>query len=84
MKWNMWYTVGVAVFIVVLLAGGGLWFMLSRNLLTGQQTASVPAFQGGQQAIVLSPDDIGMSVVFRSDNKALKFSISKTQGITDV
>src|SRR6185312_15649445 len=38
----------------------------------------------GAQVLTLSPDAIGLQIAFRSDNKALKFSINKTQGITDV
>lgn len=80
MKWNMWYTVAVAAVVVVLLAGGGLWFTLSRN-----KTQQIPAVTDDtQQVLTLSPDAIGLTIAFRSDNKAMKFTVANASGMNSI
>lgn len=73
------YLVIAAVIIVLLGAAGGYYLMAQK-----QNAPSPVAQDQTAQVLTLSPDAIGLQIAFRSDNKALKFSITKTQGITDV
>ncbi|HYK07902.1 MAG TPA: hypothetical protein VEW42_00210 [Candidatus Eisenbacteria bacterium] len=78
MKWNKWYTVA-AVVVVVLLVGIGTWFVLNRS------AKKVPAIMDEtQNVLTLSPDAIGLSVAFRADNKAMKFTVANANGINSI
>ena len=78
MKWNKWYTIA-AVVLVVILVGVGTWFVL------GQKKTQTPAIMDEtQNVLTLSPDAIGLSVAFRADKKAMKFTVGNADGINSI
>lgn len=78
MKWNKMYTI-VAVVVAVLLIGVGTWFVL------GSKKAQKPAIMDEtQNVLTLSPDAINLSVAFRADNKAMKFTVGNADGINSI
>lgn len=79
MKWNMWYTI-VAVAVAVVVIGVGTWLVLGRKAV--QQGPEI--MDQTQNVLTLSPDDIGLSVSFRDDNKAMKFNVSNANGINSI
>lgn len=69
-----------AVVVVLLIAGGATWFVMSQK-----KTQQVPAAADQtQQVLTLSPDDIALTVDFRADNKAMKFTVGKADGINSI
>lgn len=81
MKQKQWYMVGAAVGALLLIVGGIVFFTSSKKSTTQQ----IPAYQDQtQQVLTLSPDSIGLSIAFRSDNKAMKFSVGNASGINSI
>lgn len=70
----------VAVVVVLLLAGGATWYVMSQK----KQTARPVAEDQTQQVLTLSPDEIGLTVAFRADNKAMKFNVANADGINSI
>ena len=71
----------VIVVAVLILAGGTTWYVLSSQ----KKTQQAPMMQDQtQQVLTLSPDDIGLTIDFRSDNKAMKFTVAKADGINSI
>lgn len=71
-----------AVVVAVVLIGVGVFLFLNSKKLSTQQ---IPAFNDQtQQVLTLSPDSIGLSIAFRSDNKAMKFSVGNANGINSI
>jgi hypothetical protein len=78
MKRKQWYVVA-AVVVAVLLIGAGTWLVL------GSKKAQKPAIMDEtQNVLTLSPDAIGLSFAFRSDNKAMKFTVANASGINSI
>ena len=78
MKQKQWYVI-VAVVVAVLLIGVGTWLVL------GSKKAQKPAIMDEtQNVLTLSPDAIGLSFAFRSDNKAMKFTVANANGINSI
>lgn len=78
MKRNQLIIAVVAAVLVLL--GGTTWYVMSQK-----KTQQAPMAQDQtQQVLTLSPDDIGLTVAFRSDNKAMKFTVSKADGINSI
>lgn len=71
----------VAVFLLVV--GGGGYYVLSSNQTTGE-----PAEEEAQAiedtVPTLTPEQIGLTLTARADNKAVKFAIAKATDITSV
>lgn len=69
----------VAVAIGILLVAAGGYYVLSQK-----QVAQTPVSQNqSPQIYTLSPDSVGLTISFRSDNNALKFTMT-TKDITTV
>lgn len=66
--------------IVILLIGGGV-FVLNSNKT---KPAPAPTATTEEEVKKLNPDDIGLTFTARSDKKAVKFSISKIDDISNV
>ena len=81
MKPNQWYILIVTTVVVIALVGSGAWFLGQKKVVKEQAPS---AFQQQQQAIVLSPQSIGLSIAFRSDNRAMKFTVGNALGITSI
>jgi hypothetical protein len=71
----------VIVFVIVLIAGG-FFFLNRNNKAKTQQTAQEGFIE--EDLPKLTPGDIGLSLVARSDSKAIKFIIAKAAGIDKV
>ena len=81
MKPNQLYLLIAAVVVLVILVGTGAW-ILGRKKAVPQQ---LPTSAGQtQQAIVLSPSSIGLSIAFRSDKRAMKFTVGNATGIDSI
>lgn len=72
--------IAVAVIIVLLLGVGGFVFV-NHNLSQGQSDEQTQNFD---DAIKLSPKDIGLQMIASSNKKQVKFVINKPQGFTKV
>ena len=74
---------GVIVLLVVLILGGGLWYFIAAKSSSNQANQSQENSLGGQTQTIgtLSPSDIGLQLVLRSDNKAVKFIANKLGGV---
>lgn len=82
MKQKQWYIIGAVVVVVILIAVGISFFLNSKKTSTQQQ---IPAYNGQQQQVLtLSPDSIGLSIAFRSDNRAMKFTVGNADGINSI
>ena len=81
LKPKQWYVVIAIVVVVVALVGGGVWLVASKKA-TPQQIPAV--MDDAQQVQTLSPDAIGLTIAFRSDNKAMKFSVGNADGINSI
>ncbi len=68
----------IAAVIILLIAGASVYVLSQKK-----PTATVPGDQI-QQILTLSPDTIGLTTAFRSDNKAMKFTIGNASDITAV
>ena len=80
MKQKQWYIV-VGVVVVVVLLGVGGWLFLGKKNATQQ----IPAVNDQtQQVQTLSPDAIGLTIAFRADNKAMKFTVGNAAGINSI
>ena len=81
MKQKQWYILAGIVVVVVGLVAGGVWLVASKKSSTQQ----IPAFdEQTQQVLTLSPSAIGLTTAFRSDNKAMKFTVGNADGITSI
>ena len=81
MKYKNWYIIAAVVVALIVLVGGGVWLLASKKTATQQ----IPAFSDQtQQVLTLQPDAIGLSVAFRSDNKAMKFTVGNASGINSI
>ncbi|HSX40243.1 MAG TPA: hypothetical protein VLF68_01380 [Candidatus Saccharimonadales bacterium] len=71
--------IGIAVLVVVIIVGG-IFVLSSRN------SSSKQATQNSEDVVIptLTPDEIGLTMTARDDKKAVKFVISKVDGITGV
>ena len=80
-KPKQWY-IGIAVIVVIIvLVAGGVW-LVAQKKATPQQ---IPAVSDQSQPVqTLSPDSIGLAVAFRSDNKAIKFTVNNASGINSI
>ncbi len=78
---NRTVLIGVIIAILVVLSGGYL-------LVLGKKSASPsPVSQSGspeEQVLTLKPEEIGLKLAVRSDNKAVKFTISNPTGISSI
>lgn len=78
---KQWYIAVAVIIVIVGLVAGGIWLMASKKATTQQ----IPAVTDQtQQVQTLSPDSIGLSVAFRSDNKAMKFTVANADGINSI
>lgn len=68
---------------IVLLAIGGTVFVLNNH---SQKSTQQPSQMLGDMPEVptLTPDQIGLTITLRPDNKAMKFAIANAKGITDI
>lgn len=76
----------IAVFVLLLLGGGG-YFVLSSNNKPSEQNqdkTQLPLEEEEQQAIDISPDDIGLVLSLRPDKRAIKFVIENASDIKSV
>lgn len=80
MKPKQWYMLIVAVVVAVILIGAGAW-LLGKKKAAPQAPV---ALDTSGQIYTLSPQDIGLSVAFRSDKKAMKFSVANASGINSI
>lgn len=79
LKQKQWYLIA-AVVVIVLVVGFGAWMVLGNKT-----TKQVPAIMDEtQEVITLSPDAIDLTVAFRADNKAMKFTVGKAEGINSI
>lgn len=62
--------------MLLLVVAGGSFFVLSQK-----KTAQTPVGQE-QQILTLSPEAVGLETAFRSDNKAMKFTLNNASDIT--
>lgn len=70
-----------AIVVVIVLVGGGAWLLGSKKN-TAQQ---IPAFNDQtQQVQTLSPDSIGLTIAFRADKRAMKFTVGNATGINSI
>ncbi len=76
--------IGAIAVLVILIVGGAAWFFFNNKGLTNQADQGQANSQsGGQSQTIgsLSPSDIGLQMVLRSDSKAIKFTANKLQGV---
>ncbi len=70
-------TLVVAAVVVVLIA------VVSVSMLSQKRTAApTQAASQAQQVLALSPEAVGLDIAFRSDNKAMKFTLNNASDIT--
>lgn len=69
------YLVIAAVVVLAVVVAGGLVVLSQRATTQG------PVAQIQQQVLTLSPEDVGLQIAFRSDNKAMKFTLTKASDI---
>lgn len=79
LKPKQWYMVA-AVVVVVGLVVVGAWLVLGRKAV--KQGPEI--MDQTQNVLTLSPEDIGLSIAFRADNKAMKFNVANANGINSV
>ncbi len=75
---------GVIAILAILIVSGGAWFFLGSKGLSNQAGQTQSGSQSGDQMQIigtLSPSDIGLQLVLRNDNKAIKFVANKLEGI---
>lgn len=70
----------VAVVLVILIGVGGGWFLFGKKTVKQAPTSA----DDSQQVLTLSPDEIGLTVAFRADNKAMKFTVGNANGINSI
>lgn len=75
-----------AVAVLILLGGGGYFVLSSNNKPVGQNqnSAQLPLEEEEQEAIEISPDDIGLVLSLRPDKRAIKFTIENASDIKAV
>lgn len=78
---NKTFAIAVVAVIVVLLLGIGGFMFVNHNLSQGQSDDQTQNFE---DAIKLSPSDIGLQMIASSNKKQVKFVINKPQGFTKV
>lgn len=70
-----------SVIVAAVIIGLGVWMFLGSKKAAQQ----IPAVTDStQQVLTLSPDDIGLTIAFRSDNKAMKFTVGNANGINSI
>jgi len=69
------------VVLVLLIIGGGVGFLAMKN--NASPTADQTAYSGDQEQTIgtMQPSDIGLQMVLRDDDKAIKFIANKLDGI---
>lgn len=72
----------IAVFVILILVGGGFFLIKSNN--SSSDSASPDDQFASEDLPSLSPEDIGMIVTVRKDNKALMFELTKADDIKHV
>lgn len=80
LKAKQWYML-IAAVVVIVLVGGGVWLLASKKSSGTQQ---IPAYTDQAQVLTLSPDAIGLTIAFRADNKAMKFTVGNASGINSI
>lgn len=70
--------IGIGIAAVIILIGG--YFLFANK--TSKPSQVVPVVE--EKVEVLTPEEIGLEVQVRSDSKAMKFTITKPNGITSV
>jgi len=74
--------IGSIVVLVLLIIGGGFFFVSMRNNAASATQSSGSQDQSQEQTIgTMSPSDIDLQMVLRPDNKAIKFTTDKLDGI---
>lgn len=74
----------VIVVLVLLIAGGGFFVLSMRNSASNPGSSSDTSQTGDDQSQAigtLQPSDIGLQIVLRSDNQAIKFIADKLEGV---
>lgn len=71
----------VAIVLVLVLAIGGIAFLMMRGNTPAAPSDEITA---GSDLPTLSPEDIGMEVTLRKDNKAVMFELTKADDIKKV
>lgn len=66
----------IAAVVIVLVAGASFY------LLSQKKTATPSTQDQMQQILTLSPEAVGLETAFRSDNKAMKFTLNNAKDIT--
>lgn len=78
---NKTVIVGLVIAVLILL-GGGYYFVLGKKSTT---PAPVSQQQSPEEVVLtLKPGEIGLKLSARSDNKAVKFTISNPTGISSI
>ncbi len=72
----------LGVVLAVVLIGGGLFFFMSKNSSGSDEVSD--ELVDNSNLPELSPEDIGMVVTLRDDNKALMFELTKANDIEKV
>lgn len=81
---NTKFLVGMIIILVILIIGGGFFFLYVRNNVaqSANDTSSSSSGQSQEQTVgTMQPSDIGLQMVLRSDNQAIKFTADKLDGI---
>ena len=77
--------IGLIVVLVVLIVGGGLFFLYMKNTSSQAANGTNAASSGDQSQEptigTMQPSDIGLQMVLRDDEKAIKFTADKLDGI---
>lgn len=76
---NLLYAL-VGILVLVLLVGGGFYFLNSRNQSDNEDEIS----EFEEDYPELSPDEIGLTMEARSDGRAVRFAIGKASDIESI
>ncbi|HUD45113.1 MAG TPA: hypothetical protein VMR41_06220 [Patescibacteria group bacterium] len=71
----------VAVLILLVVGGGGYFFLSSHNNAANSNTTADAQDDQTPTAGNLQPSDIGLQLVLRADNQAIKFTANKLDGV---
>jgi len=75
-NWIVWAVVGLGILAIL----AGLFFFVYSS----KKSQKSPLIDLTQQVLTLSPDSIGLTVAFRADNKAMKFTVGNASGINSI
>ncbi len=81
LKPKQWYVLAAVAIVVIILIGGGIWLLASKKTSGTQQ---IPAYTDQAQVLTLSSDAIGLTIAFRADNKAMKFTVGNASGVNSI